>query len=201
LVLGGSALNRTHLGYLSSVEVIEEPPSDENCQLIEPYPLELIDATSIYYDGKIRVCGGAALSELDFSLKDCYELASGSSQWQEMQSLPIGRHLMESSIIDDKWFLTGGENNAGGRTRTWVYENGIFTPGPELPITKTKHCQLTLNETHIFFAGGNTLSTFILNWPEQEWILLGNTLGGNSLQSAACGLLKNADLGQGNSVQ
>jgi len=45
---------------------------------------------------------------------------------------------------------------------------------------------LTLNETHIFFAGGG-LQTFILNWPQKKWTILDDILA--DISFGACGLL------------
>jgi len=43
----------------------------------------------------------------------------------------------------------GGYNVGRDSKTTLIYEDGIFTPGPVLPIGKHGHCQVTIDATHV----------------------------------------------------
>ena len=55
-------------------------------------------------------------------------------------------------------------------TSTEIWDGRSFTPGPELPVPMSSHCQVTINSTHIFVADiWNTLNVYLLNWETKEW--------------------------------
>jgi len=113
-------------------------------------------------------------------------------------SLPIGTDNLASSVIDGKWLLSGGSNDISTQSKTLLYEDGVFMPGPDMPARKHSHCQLTLNSTHIFFVGGggeDALTTFILDWPSQEYTFLESLPATDSYP--ACGVINNPANGQG----
>jgi len=77
-------------------------------------------------------------------------------------------------------------------------ENGVFQPGPILPFEKEGHCQVTINDTHVFFTAGtkgNGGETFLLDWTTKEFTIL--PIIPDNLPNAACGLLKDPLEGPG----
>ena len=60
-------------------------------------------------------------------------------------------------------------------TSSLIYENGAFRPGPTLPHASKDACTLRLNETHVFFAGGETdfveytAQAWIMDWRDGSW--------------------------------
>jgi len=92
--------------------------------------------------------------------------------------------------------VTGGNSIESYISNTFVYDDGIFLPGPDLPEGRSSHCQFTLNETHVFIVGGGVASTFLLDWPAQEWIELEN-LPIKKLYGGACGWVNTPEHGQG----
>jgi len=173
-----------------SVEVLDDRGSLQKSCNAPDFPLAVFGATGAFLDGKVVICGGD--SSEGFT-RSCYELESGSDRWVESLSLPgkATRH-MRSSVLGQKWLLSGGQG--GGGVETFVLEQGIFTPGPELPFSKFGHCQLTLNSTHIFFAGDG-VETFLYDWPRYEWIFLDDLPA--DIAFGACGLLNSDEKGQG----
>jgi len=154
----------------------------------------------ITYNGVVTVCGGYKTdsSNVDFgALDNCFELESSSAAWKELSPLPAATYFMGSSIIDGKWLISGGLS-AAFNTKTAIYdlETKQFNLGPNLPSMKLGHCQVTINETMVFFSGGfMSQETFLLNWESDEWILLENLP--LSLEWVACGLLNNPMYGPG----
>ncbi len=58
----------------------------------------------------------------------------------------------------------------------------------------SSHCQLTLNETHVFFADPDPLGpSYLLNWPEQTWTELPEME--NYFTKPGCGLIHNPTRG------
>ena len=79
-----------------------------------------------------------------------------------------------------------GLNCSGGFDRTTsqflttslIYEDQVFRPGPDLPHACKDSCTLRLNETHVFFAGGETgfvtytAQAWIMDWRDGAWTRL-----------------------------
>jgi len=172
---------------LQSAEVVNVANDGKTCPSIPDYPFPVEQITAAYYRGKVVACGGRGD---DGYTSECYELSSDLDEWISIQSLPTMEKstAMRSSVIDDKWVLTG----AGAEDLdVYVYDNGLFSPGIPLPEDHEYHCQLTLDDEYIFL-GGNFLSsaTYLLNWRTQEYIPLEEAPW--ALFYPACGLLNNA---------
>jgi len=193
LVIGGDYCQEDGpCNAVPSVDVVRHPPGNDDCQDIQPYPMEISGGTAAYYNNKVLVCGGDDIGRI--WTDKCYELLSSSHGWREIKPLPYRLTRMASSIIGGKWLLSGGRGDpSGSGSKTLVFEDGIFTPGPELPEELYAHCQLTLNSSHVFFAGH--AHTFVLDWPRQEWAILESLP--STMNFAACGLLENSFYGPG----
>jgi len=189
LVIGGLG-NDPNDSYPSTVEVINLADDNKLCPSIPDYPIGVEQHTAVFYQGKIVSCGGYA----DVRNDRCFELGPDLRSWVEINSLPIDETAsMQSSVIDGKWVISGGDTDLT-HTSLLSYYDGIFQPSPPLPFEKWNHCQLTLNSTHIFFTGGYGYSTFMLNWPRQEWIFLDDAPRSDT--DPACGFVKTPSLGQ-----
>jgi len=178
---------------LATVEVVRDSESAQDCVELPDYPLEIRWATGTYIDGKAIVCGG-------FLDNKCHELASSSAEWRETYSLGSEYvYALRSSMIDGTWLISGGANE--NTDQTLLYENGLFTPGLEMPYEKDRHCQVTINDTHVFITDGylNEPETFILDWQRQTWTVVDELPA--TLGDATCGLLNNPDLGPGNDIE
>jgi len=174
---------------LSNVEVINLAADNKQCPSLPDYPVPVAYHTTAFYQGAVVSCGGYNGERLD----QCYELGPDLREWVELLSLPTSQNdEMKSSVIDGKWVISGGDTDP----TSLVVFDGIFTPSPSMPFEKKNHCQLTLNSTHIFFTAGegDTLATFMLDWPTQEWIVLDDIPSG-SMSEPACGFVK-TPLGQ-----
>jgi len=183
IVIGGG----DHDGIVhQSVEVINLANDEKSCPSVPDYPTPIREVTAAYYQGKVVACGGYNGEE--FTPK-CYELSSDLNEWLPMQSLPDTRFFgqtLKSSVIDDTWVLSGGDEFSTG---VFAYD-GIFSPLPSLPEGFSDHCQLTVNEKFIFFSGSaHKRDTFLLNWETQEYIQLDKIP--EEVNYPACGILNN----------
>jgi len=78
-------------------------------------------------------------------------------------------------------------------------DDGVFTPGPQLPAPKLHHCQVTAASNTIFLTSGYASNaTFMLDWTTQEWTALDDITA--SIGGAGCGLLNNPINGAGSNL-
>jgi len=175
---------------LDEVEKVDDPL--ENCIL--PYlPEGRAAGTAAFFDGKIIFCGGFYNKD---DRAECFELSSANDEWSSSISLPLEISHLQSSIVDGKWLLSGGTSLGTRRSGTLVYENGIFVPGPDLPKPKHHHCQVTIDDTHVFFTAGlHSDDTFILDFATGQWTFLDDIP--LSMEGSGCGLLNNPVNGPG----
>jgi len=161
--------------------------NENDCPNLPDYPFPIQDLTATFLDGKIRACGGRPLTE------KCFELNDSLQSWNEVSSLPMQQYGMKSSLIDDKWFISGGYSSETLDT-SYTLNQGLFEPGPAIPDVKNLHCQLTLNSTHIFIGGYPRTAAFLLDWSTQEYEEVAGIP--NELPYVVCGLIENEENGQ-----
>jgi len=144
-------------------------------------------------DDKIVVCGRFAPNEDT----PCFELARGSSQWSRTIDVPFKLKFFGSSVIDGKWLLTGGaDEDLNIDDRVFLYYDGIFKDNESMDSYKMGHCQVTLNDTHVFVTGGrHSYATFILDVFQQVFTPLPSLP--EEIEFGACGLLNNPANGPG----
>jgi len=174
--------------YFNNIEIFDLSESQPRCKSIAPYPVEATGILSAFA-GKLIGCGGSTLFD---SYGECFVYDKDANVWNEVKSLP-GRNYVgtKSSIIDGKWFISGGVSS---RLSTLIFDNGEFVEGPPLPHPKHGHCQVTLNDTHIFFSGGTSVTTFLLDLPNKKWITLKSSPG--QYYYPGCGLVNSPTFGQ-----
>jgi len=177
-------------GAISNVEVIDLSGDGLTCPKIPDYPLKVDAITAGFYDEKVIVCGGYDNSRTH---DECFYLGPDLSRWIEMAPVLGGpKRRLASSIIDNKWLLSGGYDGRTTFKSTFFFDGISFNEGPEMPASKRAHCQVSINATHIFFANGGT-TTFLLNWYTQEYDILDRIP--NSKEYGSCGVINNADHG------
>jgi len=122
-------------------------------------------------------------------------LKSDLSGWEEVSSPLLGapRYALASSVIDDKWLLSGGDSEESIFKSTLVFDEDEFSVGPEMPMFKDYHCQITIDPTFIIFLGGGERDTFVLNWETKEFAYLNNIP--LTMSHSACGLIYNENYG------
>jgi len=181
LVIGGYT-GRT----ISNVEVIDLSGESLICPNIPDYPDEIDFLTATFYDGKVIACGGYDGTS---TINECYTLGPDLIRWNQVTPLLGGPRIrMGSSIVDHKWLISGGENSRSILKSTLIFDGSQFIEGPEMQFPKTKHCQVTINATHVFFANGGS-ATFVLDWETQEYAIFDNIP--TSKEYGSCGVINN----------
>jgi len=138
----------------------------------EDLPETRAGGTAAFIDGRIVYCGGFWQYASDAA--ECFALNVHDDQWEEIGSLPQRSRYHQSSIIDGKWFLSGGtsfneQDLFTAENTTLIFEDGLFNPGPLLPFPMARHCQVTIDDNYIFFAAGfKGNAAFLLDWSTQE---------------------------------
>jgi len=178
---------------VNSVERVGLSPGGDGCGSIPRLPVPLSSGTAAFIHDRLILCGGHNLDNL---ADECYVLLSGKDEWLLTTSLPFPTDGIASSIINGQWLLSGGWNRENNEeSATHIYNNGVFIPGPEMPVSLSYHSQITLNSTHVIFVGAFSEAMFVLDWTRQEYTMLEapplDTTG------YACGLHNNPLNGQG----
>ena len=138
-------------------------------------------------DGKISSCGGEG------GYDKCYDYDIGRDEWTEVASgLSEDRLYPSSSLVgedDDEWLISGAYGGYGSDT-TEVRVGGISTPGPRLPDGIYYGCQVSLNDTHVFFADGFDRWATVLDYERgrfQEQVRMATRAGGCALHCSKFG--------------
>ncbi len=150
------------------------------CDNLPAFPVDTDWRTVTFYQDTILSCAGGAEEQPSENLK-CHSYDAASGTWIHVATLPdeftSGR---QSSVIGGKVFISGG-STGGSDLRwldTWVWNGVSLTSGPPLAIDSfmLTHCQVALNETHVFeaetdnfFGGGANGETFLLEWETGQW--------------------------------
>jgi len=135
------------------------------------------EPAAAYFQGKILSCA-------QFNDAKCYQLVPGALSWTEISSIPIDA-VMRASVAGDRIVFSGGmEGSSDPQLVVYYDDQGLFIPGPTLPARMSHHCQLTINQTHVFFSGDETL---LLNVETDQFTFLENVP--RPMSTPACGLL------------
>jgi len=173
LVAGGLISGFPHT---DKVEVVDIEDSTYSC--VGPsLPVGIREGTIALLEDedKVIVCGGYNYNGVS---KECYSLSRGSSEWKAENDLNAERNLMSSSVVGNKWVISGDYDTSGVNSATLdIYENGIFTqPSYKMSVGKSDHCQVSISDTVIFITGG--ITTVPTASPSPESFYLDLTSGG-----------------------
>ncbi len=150
----------------------------------QPAPIPKINAemTLGVFQNFIKACGGPAHP------RQCFDYHSDKNEWLRSNDTLHPRVRHAASFIGGYWLLSGGSGAAGSTTEFW---NGTaFVEGPSLPRSMRDHCQVTVDETHVFFATGDGKPSYLLNWSKEsyDWTELDPTT--SEMRLLSCGLIK-----------
>jgi len=162
------------------VEIVDVSNSGKTCFPLPDYPVAVDAPAATYFQGKIVSCSYSNDGR-------CFELASGAPSWTETLPIPTG-FVERASVADNKIVFSGGLALGEGQKLVFYYDDqGIFTPGPNIPVEMHDHCQVTINETHVFLGSYPTHSALLLNVRTDQYTFLEDIP--DRISSPACGLL------------
>jgi len=182
----------------ADIETIHLSGDGTGCSSVKNYPLELEEHTATYHDGSVFVCGGHNSEEASYTNR-CFQLSNPVGPWTEIFPMPEPNSEMRSSLIDGKWFITGGLRGPGTKSFVYDFDDKLFEYGSQLFDNKYDHCQVTVNDTHVFIGGGSSIEAYLFNWKTQRWTFLDDMP--SSVLGGACGFLNNPEYGRGKLLQ
>ncbi len=182
LVIGG--YNPDLGGDLSSVEVIDLADSSSTCEAIVDYPGASGGLAVGILNDMVKVCGNYRDSN------ECYDYDPASQTWSNAAGMLQSRYSPRASFMQDIWLVTGDDDPSSSSTSDMSAGLG-FVAGPILPHAMRDHCQLTINSTHVFFAGNGY--AYLYDFVAFHWTEIPAM---STLRSyPSCGLLNNPDNG------
>jgi len=132
----------------AQMEVMDERGSTKICNSKSIYPLKVEDATAVFTDNYIIVCGGYRTNSA------CYTYADNQQGWTKLADMDTPRYGSASVSIDDGILVTGGYDGSNYvKTSEIVFLNGTVKQGKPLPEPRYGHC-LVEYQGHIISTGG-----------------------------------------------
>jgi len=133
----------------AQMEVIDESGSTKICNSKSKYPLKVGDATGVFTDNYIIVCGGYPTTTA------CYTYADDQQGWTKLADMDTPRFGSASVSIDDGILVTGGLDDGINTLKTSeiVFLNGTVKQGKPLPEPRYEHC-LVEYQGQIISTGG-----------------------------------------------
>ena len=149
MVIGGSSNSRIH-----EAEFVDFS-HDGNAMLRQPSDLSygMYGLVAGFVDDHVIACGG-------YKDSNCFLYNFRFNWWRQTVSMDTQRKGSVSFMNgDNTWYVMGGRDystipNTYLNT-TLVYNDGKFEQGQMMPYGAYFACSATVNETHIFFAGGH----------------------------------------------
>ncbi len=158
------------------------------CQPIGDYPMDIYGNVVGLVDGVVKSCGS------ETSYDDCYDYDPDSNRWVGSPNMLYGRHSPRASSIDGTWLISGPPTTADAPYASEMWSDGELVSGPTVPPNMDNHCQITVNDTHVFFADGQDLGpSYLYDFNAQTWTEMPPKTVKTSRPS--CGFIKNPDNG------
>ena len=142
-------------------------------------PLKVSGGVGLIHEGNITTCSGQYGSN---EVGDCRTYDPQKDSWELMpfEVLPVRQHAASVEFRPGEWIIMGGvEYDLPDLVYkdTMILQNGIFVPGPDLPLAGYYGNAVMLNETHLFFAYGYTMlgesyRNYMLDINSQVWTQL-----------------------------
>ncbi len=135
---------------VNTAEIVDIEDPNGGCEF-PPYPIADTGMTMAFVDGVLKSCGGDETS-------NCYDFDPQSQTWTQSGQISLERYPAHSSIIDNKWLISGDSVTTDG------WNGNQFESGPLLPELIDDTCQVTINRTHVFFGNVYDNRAYLLNW-------------------------------------
>ena len=133
----------------AQMEVMDESGSTKICKNPKSkYPLQVIDATGVYTEGRMIVCGGYPETSA------CYYYKDDQQGWTKLADMGTQRSGSSSIKIPGGILVTGGYDGRNFlKTSEIIYNNGTVKQGKSLPEPRFAHCMVEY-QGQIISTGG-----------------------------------------------
>ncbi len=169
-------------GRIAGVQAFDLEDAQKTCNQISPFPFQQAGVQVGVVKDVVKVCGGSKDSQ------GCYDYHPESNTWVNSTRLTEKRFRHGASFIDNQWFISGGKGPGVELSTTESLVDLAFVRGPDLPRGMKHHCQLTVDETHVFFATADGQPSYLLDWPNKTWTELDGMY--QFMDYPSCGLIK-----------
>ncbi len=181
--------------YLTDVIDVEQLTSCPN--LAADFPVSVYGSVGIRHNDKMTVCGGLTQQG---RIADCYSFSNYTWNIEAFTLEPIRSGASSAEIEPGKWIVLGGYFPPTYFQDTLIFENGIFTPGSDMPEGFTRGSAVMLNTTTLFVASGfngrvDSQRNFLYDIQTDRWFDIANrTLPGTNDHSS--GTFYNSSAGE-----
>jgi len=136
---------------IAEMEVMDESGSTKICKNPNSrYPLQVSDATGVYTEGRMIVCGGWIPRT-----SACYSYKDDQQGWTKFAYMNTPRSSSSSIAIPGGILVTGGFNEGNVlKTSEIIYNFRNVKQGKSLPEPRVGHC-MAQYQGQIFSTGGN----------------------------------------------
>ena len=83
-------------------------------------------------------------------MSSCYSLSQG--EWMRENNLGDPRSVAAGSQAPGGFMISGGINAKGRPFSTEIFNNGVWTCGPSIPVSLKGHCQVQVGDK-VIIAG------------------------------------------------
>ena len=137
-------------------QVLDVSTTSTTCSNLPAYPLSLHCAVGGIIDGSVIMCGGLLTS--GYPPQTCYRFEKNTNSWKLHCNMQSKRFHHASVVMKNALFITGGyDGNFNMLASTeYVYSNGTVQSGPDLPMARNGHCQVTLHDGKVMIMGARS---------------------------------------------
>ena len=143
-------------------QVIDVSSSSTACANLPSYPFAMHNAAGGFVNGSPIICGGYTSSggETD----SCHIFEKNSNSWKLHSRMRYRRESHASTVVNNALFITGGHDGSSRLATTeYIYANGTFQSGPNLPGARWGHCSVTLHDGKVMILGADSSSSLHRN--------------------------------------
>ena len=183
-------------------QVLDVSTTSTTCSNLPAYPLSLHCAVGGIVDGSVIMCGGLLTS--GYPPQTCYRFEKNTNSWKLHCNMQSKRFHHASVVMKNALFITGGyDGNFNMLASTeYVYSNGTVQSGPDLPMARNGHCQVTLHDGKVMIMGARSPTSLdrnvIVMDPADNSFSTGPSL--NYIRQYAACCVFNSDLHEGRPV-
>ncbi len=152
---------------ISSVEIVDLE-TFKSCPIQQKdFPRAMDYGVALRNGDNVMICGGYDEGPTNTVYRDCYEYQNGEWNHTIPTMSTYRRGATSVEIRPDEWLILGGYNGQNDLDTTEIFQNGVFTLGPKMPVAFERGSAVMFNSSHLFVAAGSSIN--------QNWFLDINT--------------------------
>ena len=135
-------------------QVIDVSSSSTACANLPSYPFAMSSAAGGVVNGSPIICGGYTRERERERTDSCHRFDRNANSWKLISTMKYKRSWHASTVVNNALFITGGHDGSSRLATTeYIYANGTFQSGPNLPEARWGHCSVTLHDGRVMILG------------------------------------------------